>query len=64
VPGVRSEVLKDMRGPGVPAVRRLLKAAAGKENEPKAARDVAILRLLFDLALRRAELVGLDVGGR
>lgn len=48
----------------MPAVRRLLKAAAGKENEPKAARDVAILRLLFDLALRRAELVGLDVGGR
>lgn len=30
-------------------------------DSPKACRDRAILRFLFDMGLRRAEVVGLDV---
>jgi integrase/recombinase XerC len=56
-PRVRS--YRDTAGPGVDGVRRLLAAARG--NGPKARRDRAILHLLFDLALRRGEVVTLDM---
>jgi integrase/recombinase XerC len=51
---------RDTRGPGVAALRRLLGAAAAGSDPAKATRDVAILRLLVDLGLRRGELVALD----
>jgi integrase/recombinase XerC len=35
--------------------------AADHASPAKAARDVAIIRVLFDLALRRGEIVGLDI---
>jgi integrase/recombinase XerC len=60
VPGLRLERMRDTRGPGVPAVRRMLRAAALQEPA-KAARDTALLRLMFDLALRRAEVLAVDV---
>lgn len=52
---------RDTSGPGLYAIRRMLKAAAAQPHAAKAARDTTILRLLFDLALRRKELVGLEL---
>lgn len=60
VKGVPSAKYRDTRGPGVEGVRAMLAHLEGRD-EPKALRDYAILRLLFDLALRRAEVVSLDV---
>lgn len=57
----KSRAYRDTRGPGLPAVRAMLRAAARQTNQRKAARDVAIVRLLNDLGLRRSELVGMDV---
>lgn len=55
VPNLPSEAYRDTRGPGREAVKALLVAAEGSP------RDHAILRLLYDLGLRRAEVCGLDV---
>lgn len=52
---------RDTRGPGRAGYRRLLQALEGR-SDARAARDRALLRLLFDLALRRAEVVALDLG--
>lgn len=60
VAGLRSEPYRDTRGPGAPAYRRLLARLAG-DGRPKALRDTAILRLLFDLGLRRVEVCRLDL---
>jgi integrase/recombinase XerC len=60
VSGVKAERRRDVRGPDVAGFRRLLDVLAGRDNE-KARRDRAILRLLYDVALRRSELVGLDL---
>src|SRR3989442_1290212 len=56
VPGLKAEAYRDTRGPGVRGVRRLLRATAAR-RDAKGARDRAIVRLLFDLGLRRAEIV-------
>jgi integrase/recombinase XerC len=56
-----SAMFMDTRGPGLTAVRALLRVAARQADSRKAARDVALVRLLNDLALRRGELVGLDL---
>ena len=48
------------RGPGLAGMRRLLGALEEREDA-KAARDRAILRLAFDLGLRRGELASLDL---
>lgn len=53
---VKSRKLRDTRGPGTAAVARMLGVAAGQRDESKAARDCALLRLLFDLGLRRSEV--------
>lgn len=60
VENVRSEPYRDTRGPGRDAVERLL-VEAEKKQTPKSLRDRAIIRLLYDLGLRRGEIVGLDV---
>ncbi len=54
------EPYRDTRGPGREGVRRLLGALAAGAD-PKSRRDYAALRLLYDLGLRRGEVVGLDV---
>jgi len=51
---------KDTRGPGTHAFREMLALLAERGNR-KAIRDRAILRLLFDLALRRGEVAALDL---
>lgn len=60
VSGVKSERYRDTRGPGLDGFRALLRLLDGRQDR-KAIRDRAILRLLFDLALRRGEVVGLDL---
>jgi integrase/recombinase XerC len=63
VEGERVEAYRETRGPGRPAVRRMLDRLDEAEGgrRPKAARDRAQLRLLWDLGLRRGELVELDL---
>jgi integrase/recombinase XerC len=61
VEGVASEQLRDTRGPGTAGVRALLGRLAERPPGPARSRDTALVRLLFDLGLRRAEAVGLDL---
>src|SRR5262249_1906364 len=61
VDGVRSEAYRETAGPGVASVRKMAGRLAGR-TDPKAARDRALLRLLFDLGLRLGEVSSLDVG--
>ena len=56
---VRTEAYRDTRGPGRDGFRALL-AAQGDSSLPTVLRDRAILRLLYDLGLRRGEVVALD----
>lgn len=60
IPNMKSEAYRDTKGPGLPAFKRMINIAAD-QNNMKAKRDRAILRLLFDLALRASELVELDL---
>lgn len=60
IPNIKAEAYRDTRGPGLPAFKRMMVKANSQAAE-KAARDYAILRLLFDLALRASELIELDL---
>ena len=57
---MKGEAYRDTAGPGKKGFKRMLEAAAAR-TDAKGVRDRALLRLLFDLGLRRAEAVGLDV---
>jgi integrase/recombinase XerC len=61
VPSERATAYRDTAGPGLRAAQALLRAAARQPDARKAARDVALVRLMTDRALRRGEVVGLDV---
>jgi len=61
VPSPKRRTYRDTRGPGVEGIRKMW-AELEKRHDAKGVRDRAIFRLLFDLALRRAEIVGLDTG--
>src|SRR5660398_234414 len=54
VDNVRSEPYRDTRGPGADGYRAMLDALSVRQDS-KGARDRAMLHLLFDLGLRRAE---------
>ncbi|NQU22368.1 MAG: tyrosine-type recombinase/integrase [Candidatus Nealsonbacteria bacterium] len=60
VSNVKARSYRDTRGPGREGVRAVLHQA-GSRGDAKGIRDVALVRLLHDLGLRRAEVVGLDV---
>ncbi len=60
VESVKSQKYRDTRGPGVSGFRAMLTALDGMSDRPLVRRDRAILRLLFDLGLRRAEVTRLD----
>ena len=60
IPGLKTRPYRDTAGPGLVGVRALLDAATRQRSSVKAARDVAIVRLMFDLGLRRGEVAGLD----
>ncbi len=60
IQNLKTETYRDTAGPGIEGVKKLLDQAQGEENMGKAVRDIAIIRLLHDLALRRGEIVRLD----
>jgi len=60
IPGLKARSYRDTSGPGSSAYRKMLSRVDDKDSR-KAIRDRAILRLLHDLALRRGELVALDM---
>jgi integrase/recombinase XerC len=60
VQNVPVQPYRDTGGPGRDGLRAMLEAA-GAQPGPKGLRDVALLRLLHDLGLRRNEAVRLDV---
>jgi integrase/recombinase XerC len=69
VPNVKSTPLRDTRGCGLQGFRKLLAVAKGQRSNTKAVRDTAILRVMFDLGLRRMEVIDLrpqdvDLEGR
>ena len=60
VQDVPQETLRDTRGPGVETVAEMLRLAAAP-RDTYAVRNVAMLRVMFDLALRVSEVRQLDV---
>ena len=60
VENTRGEAYRDTRGPGRDGFRTLHDRGQLR-TDAKGLRDVAILRLLHDLGLRRGEVVGLDL---
>ena len=60
VENMKSQPYRDTRGPGKDGYKVMLEMAQ-KAKEPKAVRDAAILHLLYDLGLRRGEVVSLDM---
>ncbi|OGH55938.1 MAG: hypothetical protein A3G34_01945 [Candidatus Lindowbacteria bacterium RIFCSPLOWO2_12_FULL_62_27] len=52
--------LRDTRGPGLEGVQKMINEAA-RQPGPRGLRDVALLRVLWDLGFRRGEVVRLDV---
>ena len=56
-----TEALRDTAGPGAAGWRVLLDQAKAEATTPKGVRNLALVRLLHDLALRRAEAIALDV---
>lgn len=59
IQNIKVEKYRDTRGPGIDAVQQMLDCLSGKR--PKDLRDKAALRLLFDLSLRRAEVVSINL---
>lgn len=57
----KAERYRDTSGPGVAGWWKMWAAAEAAGDAPKARRDRAILRLLYDRGLRRGELVSLDL---
>lgn len=51
---------RDLRGPSTGGMRNLLRQVEDR-NDKKGIRDKSILRLLYDLGLRRGEIVSLDL---
>lgn len=60
VPVPRIERSRDTRGPSLETIQAMLTIAA-RQPSPTGPRDVALLRLAYDLALRIGELARLDV---
>lgn len=58
----RPEAYRDTRGPGEAGWKSMVKAVRKKadEGDARAVRDLAIVRLLHDLGLRRGEVCALD----
>jgi len=66
VDGAKGGAYRDTAGPGLQGCRLMLAEVTQRISGPprqrvKALRDRAILRLLFDLALRRSSIVALDL---
>lgn len=59
IPGVKEEKYRDTRGPGLEGFRRLL-LVADALPDPRRLRDRLLLRLLWDLGLRRNEVITIN----
>jgi len=57
----QAEALRDTSGPGDDGWRAMLTTAKAEATTPIGKRDLALMRLLHDLALRRAEAIALDL---
>jgi integrase/recombinase XerC len=60
IKGPKSQQYRDTTGPGTRNIRRMFNIIQAR-RDAKGLRDFAILRLLYDLALRRGEVVSLDL---
>ena len=60
VKNLKVQAYRDTRGPGQSTFQMML-SEAGRKGDAKAIRDHAILRLLYDLALRASEVINIDV---
>lgn len=60
VPNVEAGKYRDTRGPGVAGFRAML-AVAFRGTDAKSCRDAALVRVLFDMGLRREEAVSCDL---
>lgn len=60
IKGFIAETYRDTRGPGREAFDKVVKELSSK-NDRKSKRDLAIIRLLHDVALRRGEVASLDI---
>lgn len=60
IPNLKVETYRDTRGPGRGAVQEMLRLLE-IDGSKKQVRDYALLRLLYDLALRASEVVQIDV---
>ena len=56
---IKGASARDTRGPGHEGVKKML-ALLVNRTDKKARRDFALLRLMFDLALRRGEVVSIN----
>lgn len=61
IQNLKAEAYRDTKGPGRKGFLAMLQTL-GQDRSKKCIRDTAILRLLYDLALRTGEVVALDVG--
>jgi integrase/recombinase XerC len=61
IPSPRAEAYRDTRGPGLEGWKSLLAAARKRATTPQGKRDLALVRLMHDLGLRRGEVVSLDL---
>lgn len=61
VPDIPTQALRDTRGPGADGFRRMLASLEGKTDQ-QSLRNRLILRMLYDLGLRRFEVTGLSLG--
>jgi len=57
----RAAAAEGVEGPGVEALAQVFSAAAAQPDHFRATRDSAMLRLMFDLALRRSTVSNVDV---
>jgi integrase len=60
IPSPRAEAYRDTRGPGLAGWKAMLAAVKKQTATPKGKRDLALLRLMHDLGMRRGEVVALD----
>jgi integrase/recombinase XerC len=61
IPSPKVEAYRDTRGPGLGGWKALLTEAPAKATTPQGKRDLALVRLMHDLELRRGEVVALDL---
>ncbi len=61
VENMRHTAYRDTKGPGKAGYKAMLDKVRSWKKEPKAIRDQAILHLLYNLGLRRGEVVTLDL---